>query len=161
MNASKLPYELLLAGALLVATSGSSSAQGRFVPAHMIPVTVLVPEAPDQAHGEMTITRRASDGGYVVLIPRTLATQENLRSALGRVNTLLERDGDSYRDNLTVRVSAGTMPGSDHGGGSEMARLLASPVELTHARGRAHVTVIYLPGKSARAGLRAAKAPSR
>jgi hypothetical protein len=68
-----------------------------------IPVTVVMAHPSADARRDITITRYAKDG-YRIVIPRQLATPENLRVAILNVLEIVARDGTALRDNQVFRV---------------------------------------------------------
>jgi hypothetical protein len=75
-----------------------------------IPVTVVMAHPSADARRDITITRYAKDG-YRIVIPRHLATPENLRVAILNVLEIVDRDGSALRDNQVFTVEPDEGPG--------------------------------------------------
>jgi hypothetical protein len=115
----------------------------------LIPVVVMVPPS-GQQDAAIRITRSEKDG-YRILLPRSVATPENLRTAIRMVSQLLDRDGDDFRDGSVFRVEAGQSYTLGESPGSQ--RIIEDLLKAAGGgnRGDAPAVTIYLPDARRRA----------
>jgi hypothetical protein len=157
MMTSHLRRLTLVAILGMFCSTAFASAQQSTTPHGRVPVRVVVPEhgRPDQ---DVVITRRARDGGYVIVLPSDAATPENLFVGALAVTGLMETDGDGHRDGTVRRVPRTTSaPRRDVALGRQvLARLQASEPVRVAGVGLARSTYIYMPNDAARAAAIAA-----
>jgi hypothetical protein len=115
----------------------------------LIPVVVMMPPSGQQDAG-IRITRSAKDG-YRIIMPRSVATPQNLRTAIRTVSQLLDRYGDDVRDENVFRVEPGQayMPGESPGAQRIIDDLLEAAG--SGSRGGPPSVTIYLPDARTRA----------
>jgi hypothetical protein len=125
----------------------------------MVAVRVVVPaRGGSSREQDILVTRRATDGGYVIVLPRDAATPENLFAGALVVTGLLERHGDARRDEAVFRVpKSRAAPKRYIAVGNEvLARLNASTPTTVNRVGLARSTYIYMPGAARRSAAIAA-----
>jgi hypothetical protein len=126
----------------------------------MVPVLVMMPNRGASTETDILITRHAEEG-YRVVIPRVLATPENVAAAIRALFEIVDRDGDAKRDGQVFRIQP-IEPGTvkSDGVGRHLLQLLHNAQSDT---GQAHKTpavTIYLPAAAERAARRV-KDPGR
>lgn len=134
----------------LCGTAASAQQQPQAVH-RRVAVRVVVPMHAGSDH-DVLVTRRARDGGYTIVLPRNAATPENLFAGALAVTGLMERDGDSRRDETIRRVPATTRAPRREVllGRQVLARLQTSEPRHVHGVGSARITHIYMPDQASR-----------
>ncbi|HEX8430943.1 MAG TPA: hypothetical protein VF625_06625, partial [Longimicrobium sp.] len=84
-----------------------ASAQEGTTPRGRVAVRVIVPQH-TRAGQDVLVTRRADDGGYVIVLPSDAATPANLFVGALAVTGLMETDGDDHRDQIVRRIPRST-----------------------------------------------------
>ncbi len=82
-------YLAALMACLLSATPTESFSQTSGSEPSTVPVVIMMPQSRANAQAAI-ITRRAKEG-YRIVIPRAVATEQNLHAAISRVSQLLAR----------------------------------------------------------------------
>jgi hypothetical protein len=114
----------------------------------LIPVVVMMPPS-GQQDAAIRIMRSEKDG-YRILLPRSMATPENLRTAIRMVSQLLDRDGDDFRDASVFRVEPGQSYTLGESVGSK--RIIDDLLKAAGGgRGGPPSVTIYLPDAGKRA----------
>jgi hypothetical protein len=91
-----------LIACLLCAIAAESFAQTSGSEPATVPVVIMMPQSSANAQAAI-ITRRAQEG-YRIVLPRAVATEQNLHAAISRVSQLLARDGNTLRDDQVFTV---------------------------------------------------------
>jgi hypothetical protein len=93
-------FRMLPIGGIAVALLGALPAAGRAQPVPEsihVPVLVVMPQPAAGLRPEIVVTRRPSEG-YRIVIPRHLASPQNLQAGVRKVSELLNKDGADWRD---------------------------------------------------------------
>jgi hypothetical protein len=148
---TKTHWGLVLLGFTPLSVAANASAQK--TSAHTIPVLVVIPSSSSNADN-VTITRNSVDG-YVVTMPATAANAENLRMAVRQVTSLLDRDGDTARDELVVSIPKSDVVAAGRSDHRLVKSLLASHPRDVAGRRNVRATYLFLPDRASRASLKA------
>jgi hypothetical protein len=138
-----------LMACLLSATPTESFAQTSGSEPATVPVVIMMPQSSGNAEAA-TITRRANEG-YRIVLPRAVATEQNLHAAISRVSQLLARDGNTLRDDqvFTVNPNAvASVQGRRPVGHHLLAELMKA--ERGHSNGVRHTPTVTIHLSSTR-----------
>jgi hypothetical protein len=114
-----------------------------------VPVVIMIPQSSANAQAAV-ITRRATEG-YRIVIPRAVATEQNLHAAISRVSQLLARDGNTLRDDQVFTVDPNAVV-SAQGRRPVGHRLLAELMkeERSHSNAGRHTPTVTIRLSSTR-----------
>jgi hypothetical protein len=136
-------YYIALMASMLSAAPTELFAQTSGSERSTVAVVIMMPQSSANPQAAI-ITRRANEG-YRIVIPRAVATEQNLRAAISRVSQLLARDGNTLRDDqvFTVNPNAVMSVQSGRPGGHPLLAELMK-AERRHSNGGRHTPTVTI-----------------